>query len=204
MTLILFHAVQVHRGQLGGLFCLELNAQASWSVLKTEERNQTVASAECESNSMSTETGNLCIFLDERCLFFLKGKNTPDDSWYGSGTLEPRRRVSHRDGGKARHRVRRMQLKRTSERKDAAVSTGHYKASLTGVREMKSVLQLPRHPTETPRGSSEREKEENAGFLVFFPLKKKHINVQEPTAIPIWYGKKKHFTVTSNEPLHLC
>lgn len=55
MTLILFHAVQLYRGQLGGIFCLEL---ASWSVLKTvgkkkkkKNQNQTsVVFGESESN----------------------------------------------------------------------------------------------------------------------------------------------------------
>lgn len=37
MTLILFHAVQVYGGQLGGIFCLEL---VSRSVLKTEKKKK--------------------------------------------------------------------------------------------------------------------------------------------------------------------
>lgn len=36
-TLILFHAVQVYRGQLGGIFCLQ---PAPRSVLKTEKKQR--------------------------------------------------------------------------------------------------------------------------------------------------------------------
>lgn len=143
MTLILFHAVQVYRGQLGGIFCLEL---ASRSVLKTGKKKKKIKPDLCSDcwiwiKLMSIETGNLCIFLDERCLFLPKKRRrrSSDDSCYSSTywILESRRSATHHDG-EARHRVGRMQLKRTLERKNAAISMGHYKASLTVVWKWKA------------------------------------------------------------------
>lgn len=76
-TLILFHAVQVYRGQLGGIFCLQ---PAPRSVLKTEKKQRKkkkkplLCLQRIWIKLMSIETGNFCIFFDERCLFLTKKK----------------------------------------------------------------------------------------------------------------------------------